>query len=354
MLACCLRDGGQAQAAEKRFREALSIIETLLKKEPEAQNRLYIGQRGAILTGLGDTLSDQGKYQQAQKAYEEAMNVDKQTGYLQGQAVDQGHLGTLAIKQRDYAKAELHFKQALGLFQSLKEPQMEAASWHQLGRVAEEQEEWVRAEQYYRESLRIKEQLGDAAGAARTCNQLAIVARRSGRPGEAEGWNKRALELDELVQAGSPSNASHLNNLADLLVNEVQASRMPKSRLIEARSYTERALTIKETLEASSEIWTTLGILATIADLEGRTEDARNYRRRGCETFAAFEGNRYHIDRQHGQLIAAIAAAAKGDVQAREAVEAALPGLEEKRWKIADAVHRIWAGELAYTSGRFG
>ena len=89
----------------------------------------------------------------------------------------------------------------------------------------------------------------------------------------------------------------------------------------------------------------TLNILADIADLEGRAEEARAYRRREREAFATFEGNRYHIDRQHGQLISAIAAAAKGDVEAREAVEAVLPELEKRSWKIAAATRRIWAGE---------
>ncbi|HYA98873.1 MAG TPA: hypothetical protein VED37_01515, partial [Ktedonobacteraceae bacterium] len=51
------------------------------------------------------------------------------------------------------------------------------------------------------------------------------------------------------------------------------------------------------------------------------------------------------IDQQHGQLIAAIASAAQGDEQAREEVEGKLPGLEERGWKIADAIRRIWAGE---------
>ncbi len=137
----------------------------------------------------------------------------------------------------------------------------------------------------------------------------------------------------------------YLNNFASLLVDEVQAGRISKSRLSEARGYAERALAIKETLDASSEIWTTLSILANIADLEGRTEEARNYRLRERETFAAFEGNRYHIYRQHGQLIAAIAAAAKGDEQARKAVEEALPEFEKRSWQIADATRRIWAGE---------
>ncbi len=211
--------------------------------------------------------------------------------------------------------------------------------------VAQEQQEWAEAERCYRESLAIKERLGDAAGAARTCNQLAILAENSGRPDEAEGWYKRALELNERVQPGSPLHARYLNNLADLLVSEVVAGRAAKTRLAEAKSYAERALAIKETLDASVEIWTTLSILAKIADLEGQAEEARDCRHRERETFAAFEGNRYHIDRQHGQLIAAIAAAAKSDAEARAEVEARLPRLEEAGWKIAAATRRIWAGE---------
>jgi hypothetical protein len=162
---------------------------------------------------------------------------------------------------------------------------------------------------------------------------------------EAEGWYKRALELFEQTHPGGTEKVKIYNNLAYLLVSEVGGGRAAKTRLVEAKSYAERALAIRETLDASSEIWKTLGILANIADLEGRAEEARDYRLRECETFAAFEGNRYHIDRQHGQLIAAIAAAAKGDVQAREAVEEVLPQFEGAGWKIAAATRRIWAGE---------
>ncbi|HET9223718.1 MAG TPA: hypothetical protein VFO07_14495, partial [Roseiflexaceae bacterium] len=55
--------------------------------------------------------------------------------------------------------------------------------------------------------------------------------------------------------------------------------------------------------------------------------------------------DRWHIDQQHGRLIAAIAAAAQGHEQARSAVEEMLPELEAKGWHIADATRRIWAGE---------
>src|SRR5205823_780613 len=105
-------------------------------------------------------------------------------------------------------------------------------------------------EHCYRESLTLKERLGDTVGAARTCNQLANVADGAGRPTEAEGWYKRALELDERVQPGSPEQAAVLNNLANLLTDEVRAGRAPATRLAEARGYAERALAILETLDA--------------------------------------------------------------------------------------------------------
>jgi hypothetical protein len=122
------------------------------------------------------------------------------------------------------------------------------------------------------------------------------------------------------------------------------------TRLTDAKRYAEQALAIDETLDTSAEIWKDFAILAKITDMEYHTEEARDYRRRERETFASFEGNRYHIDRQHGQLIAAIAAAVQGDVQAQEAVEAALPQLEEDSWKIAAPTRRIWSGERDWHS----
>jgi tetratricopeptide (TPR) repeat protein len=261
-----------------------------------------------------------------------------------------GSLGLLALKQRQYAEAQARYTEALVVDRALGEPSNEAITLHQLGRVAEEQKNWGEAERYYRESLSIKEQLGNVAGAAMTCNQLAFVTKNLGRSAEAEGWYKRALELDDLVQAGSFVNANHLSNLAGLLLDEVNAGRISSIRLANARGYAKQALAIKEKLGPSSSIWITLGILADIADLEGHIEEARNYHRRERESFAAFEGNRYHIDRQHGRLIATSAAAAKGDMQAQQAVEEVLPELEENDWQISDAIHRIWAGERDWHS----
>lgn len=227
---------------------------------------------------------------------------------------------------------------------------MEGVAWHQLGRVAEEQHDWTEAERCYRESLAIRERLDDVAEVAVTCNQLAIIAQNAGRPAEAEGWLKRALEMDERMHPGSLTHATSLSNLANLLVQEVQTGRGSTAHLVKARGYAEQALAIMESLDASSGSWLTLGIIAEIADLEGRTEAVQVYRRREREAYAAFVGNRYPIDRQFGQLIAAITAAAKGNTLAQTKVEAILPELEAKGWQIATVTRRIWAGERDWRS----
>jgi tetratricopeptide (TPR) repeat protein len=310
-LARCINNSGQPAAAEGYLRKALTVVEALLRQQPESKS--YLRLRCLLLTDLADVLTAQGKYSQAREAYEESLEITKQQGDLRQQGVAQVQLGTLALRQRSYAEAQSRYVEALQLFQRLGEPATEAIAWHQLGMVAQHQQALTEAERCYRNALAIKEQLGDAAGAANTCNQLAIAAQAADRPVEAEGWFMRDLELYEQANPGGPDSARTLHNLANLLVNEVQASRAATTRLAEAKRYAEQALAIRETLDA-------------------------------------FEGNRYHIYQQHGQLIAAIAAAAQRDVQAREAVEAALPDLEEDGWKIAAATQRIWSGERSWAS----
>ncbi len=346
-LARCLLAGGQSGMAEQALCRALAVIDALIVAQPENQQR--IRQRSVLLTGMGNVLTDQGKYAEARQTYEDALKGDKQTDDSREQGVTLGELGTLALRQRDYAEATKRYHEALELFQTMHESAMEAVAWHQLGMVAEEQQQWVEAGRCYRESLVLKERQGDQAGAARTCNQLAIVAKGAGRSIEAEGWYERAMAIAKRI-GDEKGLASRLNNLANLLANEIRAGRMGSERLSEARGYAERALAIRETLDAASEIWKTLNILADLADLEGQTVQAVAYRRREREAFAAFPGNRWHIDQQHDVLIQSIAAAARGDSAARATVEKALPQLEENGWRITDATRRLWAGERDWHS----
>jgi hypothetical protein len=129
-----------------------------------------------------------------------------------------------------------------------------------------------------------------------------------------------------------------LNNLADLLQNQPH-------RLTEARQLAEEALAIKKTLDpAASQIWNTYHILAKIADKQGDTSQAWEYRRLSRQANAAFAGTHYEL-RKHGQLIAVVVAGVD-DAEARQQLE---PVLEESVKKglgnLVAAIHRILDGE---------
>jgi len=347
-LARCLENSGQLAAAEEKYREALAIIEKLLKLQPDSHN--YIGQRASLLKDMGRVLLAQGQYARAQSYYKEAVKAYTQIKDVAAQAMMLGELGTLALLQRNYVEARLRYTDALNRYHILSDLPSEGILWYQLGRIAQEQNEWTEAVRCYRKSLRIDEQLGNTVDAATTCHQLGMVARQAGHLSESEGWYRGALERVERVDTGNSLYATCLSNLADVLVDEVQAGIISRERLREALCYAEQALTIKEGMDASKNNWSTLSVLAKIADLEGQAEAARIYRHRARENFAAFAGNRDYIDRNLGKLIVDFAAGARGNLQAQVEAEPYLSWLEEQGWHVTSAVRHIWTGEREWHS----
>jgi tetratricopeptide (TPR) repeat protein len=339
-LARCLSASGQLTAAEKRLREGLSISERLLKEEPEVESLIRL--RSLHLAELGGVLSRLGRYPEAQKAYEEVLNVAKRQVDLQ--SYTQLALGSLASRQRNYAEARSRYSLALHLFHTLGDPSHEATVWYELGMIARKQNEWAEAERCYRESLALRERLGDTVHNTLTYNELAFIARITGHPVEAEGWLKQALKLDADQHPNSSYQALTLSNLANLLKMEIQAGRVSVTRLHEARGYAEQSLAITELLDASEEIWKTLSILVEIAEMEGEMEVAQAYRRREREMYAAFVGNRYQIGKLEG-FISTVAAAAAGNRKAKKAIEQFFPQLEDANKHFAAAIRRILTGE---------
>ena len=111
--------------------------------------------RRACLTDLADALTDQGRYAEARKAYEDGLEIAKELDDLRGQGVTLGQLGTLAMREGNLDEAAERYRAALALFQQLGEPADESR-WHQLGRVFQEAQEWDEAERHYREAARIR------------------------------------------------------------------------------------------------------------------------------------------------------------------------------------------------------
>ncbi len=325
---CFWIQGRAAQAAEI-YRQGLAEGELLPASDSVKK------QMSVLQSDLGDVLMDMGNYDEAGIAYEQSLEIAQEIGDARQEAVVNIQLGTLTLKQGNLAEAAESYQEALKIFQVLKEPASEAAAWHQLGIAYEEAGQWEGAEQTYRESARIKESLGNLAGATRTWNQLAIVNQDAGKLKAAEAWYRKAIEGAKAAEDRMRASIS-LGNLADLLQNQ--------DRLTEARQLAEEALAIKQTLDpAVAEIWKTYLILAEIADKQGNTTQAKEYRRLSRQEYAQFAGMMYQLQK-HEDLIAGVVAALD-NAEVRQQLEAYMEQAPEGWADTIAAIRAILEGE---------
>jgi len=356
-LGRALKAQGRPAEAADLYRQKLSALESLLTSPPvggirggEAVKR----ETGAAHTDLADALRDLGRYAEARAEYEASLNIAREIDDTRQAAVNMGQLGTLALRRRDYAGARRRYTEALAAFQALGEPGSEAVLWHQLGMVAQEQRDWDEAERCYRESLRLSEAGNNLAGVANTANQLGLVCEGAGRPAEAETWYRRALDAFHAL-GDRRYEAVCANNLAALLldVEPLPPAARPapftnRDLLAEAEEY---ALRSAETMEAigdpSLQIWEVCFNLTRIAERQGRPDEARRWRRREQESFAAFAGAGAQLPRWVEPVVQAVVAACEGSAEARKAINETLGQLAETDdWRnLPPVIRHILDGE---------
>ncbi|MCG6138181.1 MAG: CHAT domain-containing protein [Nostoc sp. LLA-1] len=330
MLGWCLSFQGQTALAAEIYRQGLVMAQQL--EQSDSVKELI----AVLQTKLADELKEMGNYNEARIAYEAGLAIYIELENFYGVAVSNGQLGALSLDQRDFQEAEKRYLEALTTFQQLNEPAKEALAWHQLGIVYQEGKQLNAAENAYRESARIEESIGNLAHAASTWAQLGRLNHLVGKLREAEAWLYKALE--QFQQLKHQARASQtLSNLADVL-------RKQPHRLREARQLAEEALAIRKTLDpAGATIWNTYDILAKIADKQGDTTQAKEYRRQARQAKAAFAGTQYEL-RQYGQLIAQVVAAVD-NAEIRQQLETALENAAKGKQNFVAAIRRILADE---------
>ncbi|MBM3128982.1 MAG: tetratricopeptide repeat protein [Chloroflexi bacterium] len=337
---------GRAVAAQGRptqaiewHRQALQAFERLSATDEDAKKMW-----GKVYTDLADNLVAVGKFDEAEKAYEDGLKISREVGDDRSVGVKLGQLGTLAMQRGDLKTAHARYTDALQTFRAMGEQQSEAVIWHQLGRVAQEAKQWDEAEKCYRESYKLEEQMNHLEGVAQSANQLARVAEGAGRLADAERWYLRTTELaDYLPDKG----ARVFSNLANLYLSQ--------RRLEEAERYARRAVEIVETHQVQTEVWVMQNILARIADARGNVAEAAQWRRKSQDSFAAYAGAAYQLPQWAGEFSQLVKQSIGQLVErsTRETLNQFLAQMENSAWRnLAAAVRRILNGERDFESLR--
>jgi tetratricopeptide (TPR) repeat protein len=142
-------------------------------------------------------------------------------------------LGFIAHEQRQWEQAEKSYQQTLQIMIEFNNRSTQASIYSELGLVAEKQRHWEQALNYYRQALQLEIEFGDRSTLAHTYHRLSRVAQELGLAEQAETSYQQALQIfteysDGRAEAGT---AYHLANIAQELGHWERAEKHSQQAL---------------------------------------------------------------------------------------------------------------------------
>ncbi|RDW57813.1 hypothetical protein BP5796_12614 [Coleophoma crateriformis] len=212
-------DHGKYPDAEKMYREALQLKETVLGKDHP--------QTLTSMSNLAGALTRRGKYPDAENMYREVLqSLETVLGKDHPETLtSMTNLSEVLSSQGKYSEAEKMYREALQMKETVlgKDHPSTITSMNNLAGVLKSQWKYQDAEKMYREALQSWETvLGkDHPSTLASMNNLAVVLSSQGKYPEAEKIHQEALHSSEMVLGKDhPSTLTSMTNLAEVLSSQ--------------------------------------------------------------------------------------------------------------------------------------
>ena len=125
-------------------------------------------QEGWFSIVLAQKYKSRNKYVEAKELCERAVNITRENGDKNGEAIAYAGLGTVFQSLGDYVKAKEYLEKALAIKIEIGEKAGEATCYSNLGTVFQSLGDYVKAKEYLEKALAIKIEIGEKVGEA-TC-----------------------------------------------------------------------------------------------------------------------------------------------------------------------------------------
>ncbi|MFD9044686.1 tetratricopeptide repeat protein [Streptomyces bottropensis] len=293
-LGCVAQDTGRFTEARRHRERALELF-----------TRTGFARDVAVADiELGTLEEAMGEYPAAKERYERALVAVTGFGDLAEVKRARHCLGSVAILTGDTAAAREHYEALLDLESSQPDeesPAGTAAALHQLGVVEHNCGRLDEADGCYRRALAVHEQLGDRTAMASGYLHLALLAREQGDLAEATALCRRAMRIaDEVGDVSGTAAGEHLLGMIAADADEPE----------QARAHYDRALAFLTLAGDRAAVGTVHHQLGVLAQGTGDTARARDLYLRAL-TVAEACGDRYGAGRSRHQL--GLLAAAEDD-----------------------------------------
>ncbi|MEE9442516.1 MAG: tetratricopeptide repeat protein [candidate division Zixibacteria bacterium] len=269
-LALLYESMGRYEEAEKLYKQALEIDKKTIGEEDPGF--------ATDLNNLAGVYESMGRYEEAERYYLQAIEIDKKTIGEEhpGHATRLNNLANVYISMGRYDEAERYYLQAIEIDKKTigEEHPDYATDLNNLAGVYESMGRYEEAEKYYLQAIEIdKKTIGEEhPNYAIRLNNLANVYNLMGRYGEAEKLYKQALEIGKkTIGEEHPYYAIRLNNLA-LLYKSM-------GRYEKAEDFYKQALKIVKKVMGKEHPYYALCLsnLAGVYESMGRYEKAEEY-----------------------------------------------------------------------------
>ena len=258
-----LQYNGQLDEANRYYQERLEVAQKMQDKRGESDALHYLGRLARQLGELRD----------AEEYYERAFKINHEIGNQQSESWTLAFLGQIQQDRGNLEQAEALYKQALAIQQKLKQRRAEGWFLGYLGRLALDRGQLVEAREYYERHLDIALAMQDRRSEGVCYSFLGQIKLSERKDDDAEELLQKALSILHGVDVQSEGWVYYFLGQMALDLEQFE----------QAKQYSERALSIFQIvhdLRGESLVLTQLSI---IAERQGDLDSAENLHRESLE-----------------------------------------------------------------------
>lgn len=257
---------GRSLHVRSRYTEAMDYINQAKERFDGLHDTSGIA---ATFHATGNIHLEQANYDDALRAFLNALSLREQLGDKRGMSNTMNNLGILYKQQGKLDNALMYYQQALALAEQMQRPSALATATNNIGLLYKELKQYDSAEVYLRRSLAIEESIGRKQGITMSIHNLGVLYGLREKNDSALIFLWRSLALKRQTN----EQQSIIQTL-----NELSVVQLHIRDYAGAISSATEALEIAQSIKTKADIKTAAEHLADAYKAQGKFQEALQYR----------------------------------------------------------------------------
>ncbi|MGK7922261.1 MAG: tetratricopeptide repeat protein [Trichodesmium sp.] len=281
-----LYNDGKYQDALKAYQQALERFQ-LISRALENANQSLSLKIGETLHSIGAVYKKLADYPQALKYYQQAVKFRRQINDKEGIGSSLNSIGGVYFFQGNYGEALDYLQQALAIRQELGDLIRVSRTQNNIAAIYLNQAKYAQSLEYYQQALQTFQELGNSQGKAATINNIGLIYQELGQYKKSLEWYQKALAIHRKTK-NKKGEGDTLNNIG--LTYKLQ------TKYDQALAYYQQALTVRKQINDKSGIGNSLNNIALVYNEKNQYQTALEYLEQALTIFQEI-GNKTEIGR---------------------------------------------------------